>query len=288
MSTNNPRPSKAQRNASAREKAAQLRANEEAAKKRKSMLVKLGVLAAVVLVIALVVTLIVRNNNSKIADAGATPQGATAAGGIVVTGSDSVATKTTDQVDITKLEQPDSVPETADPRNLTVGKKSEPINITMYVDVNCVHCADFEATYGDQINDWLASGDVNIEYRNVGYLDGGSPTNYSSRGANALACVADVSPTAYMKFVKALWGHYPEGEMKNSELAQMAIDNGADPSVKDCIESDKFRPFVKYTTAAGQYDGVKGTPSIFIQGKEFQLGTDDFPTEVNAAIKANK
>lgn len=288
MSTNNPRPTKAQRNASAREKAAQLRVTEEAAKKRKSLIVKLGVLAAVILVIALVVTLIVRNNNGKVADAGSTPQGATAAGGIVVTSSDTVAKKTTEEVKIDELKQPETAPETPEPRDLTVAKKGDPINITMYVDANCVHCADFEATYGEQIDDWLASGDVNIEYRNVGYLDGGSPTNYSSRGANALACVADVSPTAYMKFVKALWGHYPEGEMKNSELAQMAIDNGADESVKDCIDSDKFRPFVKYATTAGQYDGVKGTPSIFIQGKEFVLGTDDFPTEVNAAIKANK
>ncbi|WP_334122794.1 DsbA family protein [Glutamicibacter sp.] len=288
MSTNNPRPTKAQRNASAREKAAQLRASQEAAQKRKSTMVKIGVLVAVVVVIALVVTLIVRNNNTKISDTGATPQGATAAGGILVTSSDSVGTKTVDSVDVTSLTAPTEQLDAAKPRDLIVADKGDPINITMYVDANCVHCADFEATYGDQIDNWLASGDVTVEYRNVGYLDGGSATNYSSRGANALACVADVSPTAYMKFVKALWGHYPEGEMKNAELAQMAIDNGADASVKDCITSDKFRPFVQYATTAGQYDGVKGTPSIFIQGKELALGTDDFPTKVEEAIKANK
>jgi len=288
MSTNNPRPTKAQRNASAREKAAQLRASQEAAQKRKSLFVKLGVLVAVIIVIALVVTLIVRNNNAKIEDSGATPQGATAAGGIVVTSADSVAEKTTDRVDVTKLTAPEEPLAAPEPRDLIVAKKGEPINITMYVDANCVHCADFEATYGDQIEKWLANGDVNVEYRNVGYLDGGSPTNFSSRGANALACVADESPAAYMKFVKALWGHYPEGEMKNAELAQMAVDNGASESVSDCIEGDKFRPFVQYATTAGQYDGVKGTPSIFIQGKELALGTDDFPTKVEEAIKANK
>ena len=265
-----------------------MRAAQEAAQKRKSLFVKLGVLAAVVVVIALVVTLIVQNNNAKIADSGAVPQGGTAAGGIMVTSADTVAAKTIEKVDIKTLEAPAEAPNPAAPRDLTVADKGEPINIAMYVDVNCVHCADFEATYGDQIEEWLANGDVTVEYRNVGYLDRGSPTNFSSRGANALACVADESPAAYMSFVKALWGHYPEGEMKNAELADLAIQNGATQSVTDCIEDDKFRPFVQYTTTAGQHDGVAGTPSIFIQGKEFALGSQDFPTEVEKAIAANK
>lgn len=265
-----------------------MRAAEEAAQKRKSLFVKLGVVAAVILVIALVVTLIVRNNNAEVADAGAVPQGGTAAGGIMVTSLDTVAEKAIDEVDVTTIEEPSEKPTTADPRNLVVADKGEPINITMYVDANCVHCADFEATYGDQINEWLSNGEVTVEYRNVGYLDGGSATNFSSRGANALACVADQSPEAYMSFVEALWGHYPEGEMKNAELADMAIENGAAESVSDCIDEGQFRPFVKYTTTAGQADGVLGTPSIFIQGKEMTLGEEDFPTKVEEAIAANK
>lgn len=288
MSTNNQRPSKAERTASAREKAAQMRAAQEAAAKRKSLFVKLGVLAAVIVVIALVVTLIVQNNNAKIEDSGAVPQGGTAAGGIMVTSADTVAEKTIDKVDIKKLEAPDEAPAPATPRDLTVAEKGEPINITLYVDANCVHCADFEATYGDQMQQWLADGKVTIEYRNVGYLDRGSATNFSSRAANALACVADESPAAYMGFVKALWGHYPEGEMKNAELADMAIQNGAAESVADCIDDDKFRPFVKYATTAGQYDGVAGTPSIFVQGKEVDLAKQDFPTAVEEAMAANK
>ena len=79
MSTNNPRPSKAERTASAREKASQMRAAQDAAAKRKSLFVKLGVLGAVILVIALVVTLIVQNNNAKVADSGAVPAGGNAA-----------------------------------------------------------------------------------------------------------------------------------------------------------------------------------------------------------------
>ncbi|MFJ2620902.1 DsbA family protein [Glutamicibacter sp. NPDC087344] len=288
MSTNNSRQSKADRTASAREKASQMRAAQEAATKRKSLFVKLGVLGAVIVVIALVVTLIVQNNNTKIADAGAVPAGGNAAGGILVTSPTTLGDRTVENVDVTTLVAPEKQPATAEPRDLTVGKAGEPVNITMYVDANCVHCADFEATYGDQVNEWLAAGDITIDYRNVGYLDGGSPTNFSSRGANALACVANDNAAAYMPFVTALWGHYEQGEMKNAELAEMAIASGASENVTSCIDKGTFRPFVQYTTNAAKYDGVAGTPTLVVQGKVLDLASDDFPTVVNEAIEANK
>ena len=288
MSTNNPRPSKAQRTASAREKAAQMRAQEEAAQKRKSLFVKLGVLLAVLVVIALVVVLMVRQNSTKIEDAGAIPHGGNAAGGILVTGPDTVADTKDGTVDIKDIDVPDERPAAPKPSGLTVGKKGEPVNITMYVDGNCVHCAEFEQTYGEQINQWLDAGDITVEYRNVGYLDPGSNTNYSSRAANALACVADQSPAAYMKFVTALWGHYDQGEMKNAELADMAVENGADKSISSCIDKGTFRPFVQYTTAKAQAEGIAGTPTIVVQGRVIDMASEDFPTAVEDAIKANK
>ena len=150
-----------------------------------------------------------------------------------------------------------------------------------------MHCADFEDKYADQIATWLAAGDVNVEYRNVAFLDRGSPTNYSSRGANALACVADAAPASYLPFSKALFAHYPQGEMNNKALAQLAKDNGAD--VASCIEKGDFRPFVKFTDAAARVDAIAGTPSIFVQGKEWnQTANPDFVAFVNEQIAANK
>lgn len=287
MTSNNPRPSKAERTASAREKAAQLQASQAAAQKRKSLFVKLGVLAAVVVVIALVVALIVQNNNGKVADAGAAPKGGNASGGILVTSPTTVANTSGVTIDNTKLTAPAQKPATPTPSNLTVGAKGEPINITLYVDANCVHCADFESTYGAQINDWLAAGKITVEYRNLGNLDASSPTRFSSRAANALACVADQSPASYMGFVSALWGHFDQGEMKNAELAKMAIDNGAADSVKSCISDGTFRPFVQTATTVAAYDGFTGTPSVMIQDKLIDIANQNFVAEVEAAIKAN-
>lgn len=283
MSSNSPRPSKSERQANAREKAAKLAAAQAAQEKRKSLMVKLGVIGAVVVVIALVFVLIFQNQNNEVSDAGAAPKGGNAAGGITLISDTEVADTSGVSVDINQVGEPKNVA-TPEPRDLQVGAQGEPVVLTIFADANCVHCATFESQYGDQIGQWLANGEVMVEYRTVGFLDGGSPTNYSSRAANAMACVADTAPASYLNFIEAVWANHANGEMKNAELAQLAQDNGAD--VTDCINDGTFRPFVQFTTAAAEADGIRATPTVMIQDQEFVLG-GDFVAEVQAAIEAN-
>lgn len=287
MASDSQRPSKAERTASAREQAQQMRIAQEAADKRKSLFIKLGVVVAVLAVVALVVAIILQNNSGKVADAGNAPKGGNAAGGITLTSDKTVADTSGITVDLAKVGQAPAQGAAPAPRDATAAAKGKPVNLLIYVDVNCVHCADFETQYGDQIGTWLAAGDVQVEYRNVAYLAAGSPTNFSSRGANALACVADAAPASYLPFSKALFAHYPQGEMNNKALAKMAKDNGAD--VTSCIEDGTFRPFVKFTDAAARVDAIGGTPSVFIQAKAWDQNAEpDFVAAVNAAIAANK
>ena len=286
MASNSQRPNKAERTASAREQAQQMRIAQEAADKRKSLFIKLGVLVAVVAVIALVAAIILQNNSGKVADTGNAPKGGNAAGGIVLTSDKAVADTSNITVDATKAGAQPEQGATPAPRDTKASAKGEPVNLLIYVDVNCVHCASFETEYADQIATWLAAGDVKVEYRNVAFLDSGSPTNFSSRGANALACVADQAPASYLPFSKALFAHYPEGEMKNDALIQLAKDNGAD--IASCVKDGTFRPFVKFTDAAARADAIGGTPSIFVQGKEWdQNANPDLVALVNEQIAAN-
>lgn len=287
MASNSQRPSKAERTASAREQAQSMRIAQEAADKRKSLFIKLGVLVAVLAVVGLIVALVLQNNSGKVADSGAVPKGGNEAGGITLTSDKTLADTSGLSVDINNVGTRDASQTAPTPRDAKVAPKGEPVNLLIYVDVNCVHCAEFEGAYADQISTWLAAGDVQVEYRNIAILDGASPTNYSSRGANALACVADAAPASYLPFAKAVFAHYPEGEMKNSELAAMAKDNGAD--VADCIDKGTFRSFAQFTHAASGVDVIGGTPSVFIQGKYYDANTEpDFVGVVNAAIAANK
>ncbi len=287
MASNSQRPSKAERTASAREQAQKMHAAQEAADKRKSLFIKLGVLVAVLAVVALVVALVLQKNEGTVADSGAVPKGGNVAGGITLTSDKTLADTSGLTVDINKVGAAPTEAAAPTPRDYEAAPKGEPINLLFYVDVNCVHCADFETQYADQIGSWLAAGDVTVEYRTVAFLDAGSPTNYSSRGANALACVADAAPASYLPFSKALFANYPNGELKNKELAQLAKDNGAD--VTSCINDGTFRPFAKFTDAAARVDAIGGTPSVFVQGKLWDPNAEpDFAAVVDAAVKANK
>lgn len=283
MSSNTPRPSKSERQAGAREKAAKLAAAQAAQEKRKSLMVKLGVIGAVIVVIALVFVLIFQNQNNEVSDTGAAPKGGNAAGGITLISDTELADTSGVSVDINQVGEPKNVA-SPEPRDLQIGAQGEPVKLTIFADANCVHCATFESQYGSQIGQWLADGQVTVEYRTVGFLDGSSPTNYSSRAANAMACVADAAPASYLDYIEAVWANHANGEMKNAELAQLASDHGAE--VSDCIDKGTFRSFVQFTTAAAEVDGVRATPTVMIQDREFALG-GDFVAEVEAAIEAN-
>jgi protein-disulfide isomerase len=171
--------------------------------------------------------------------------------------------------------------------------------IIIYADVICPYCKQFEDEYGSDIDTWLKSGDVEVEYRMLGFLDGSSSTNYSSRGANALACVADEAPSTYLKYLRELFNaQNPKDEggegvqeggagLPNTKLASMAVDAGAPGSVKSCITGGDYRPFVKYGTGTAYTDHVSGTPTVVVDGENWDSSKDsDFKAFVEKKIPA--
>lgn len=274
--------------AAAREKARQFSAQQAASQKRKGLWVKIGVLVAVVAIIAIVAAIVLQQNKGQVADAGPVPAGGNTNGGItLVTSTELASTESGQTVDLNNAGATPTAAGTPAPRGVVKAEAGDPLQLIMYVDANCVHCADFESEYGDDLKTWLDAKDITLEYRNVAFLDRGSPTNYSSRGANAFACVANEAPASYFSFATAVFAHHAEGEMTNAELAQMAKDNGAD--VASCIEDGTYRPFVKYTTQAALADSISGTPSVFLNGEEWNGTSDpDFKAWAQSIIDAHK
>ncbi|GAA2562242.1 protein-disulfide isomerase [Neomicrococcus aestuarii] len=274
--------------AAACEKARQFSAQQAASQKRKGLWVKIGVLVAVVAIIAIVAAIVLQQNKGQVADAGPVPAGGNTNGGItLVTSTELASTESGQTVDLNNAGATPTAAGTPAPRGVVKAEAGDPLQLIMYVDANCVYCADFESEYGDDLKTWLDAKDITLEYRNVAFLDRGSPTNYSSRGANAFACVANEAPASYFSFATAVFAHHAEGEMTNAELAQMAKDNGAD--VESCIEDGTYRPFVKYTTQAALADSISGTPSMFLNGEEWNGTSDpDFKAWAQSIIDAHK
>ncbi|MCQ1950612.1 MULTISPECIES: thioredoxin domain-containing protein [Arthrobacter] len=289
MTDRNPKPTKAERTAAAREQARALREAQQKKERRNRLLVIWGVVVAIVAVIAIVGVIVFNSMAKDVANTGTSPANANQYGGFTLTSTTALEPTETFDFDTETLPAApeEAAEETPIPPGVEAAPEGEPVQVVEYVDINCVHCADFAATYDDQISQWLDAGEITYEYRTVAFLDRNSATNYSSRGANAAACVADQSPESYWDFMKAIFAQHAAGEVKNAELVDMAESVGADTEgMEDCIDDGTYRPFVKYADQLARVDGINGTPTAFVNGEEADLNA--FVETVQGAIDANK
>lgn len=286
---NEVRKSKAERTAEAREKARLIREAQLKKDKRNKLLIGWGIVAAVVAIlaiVALVVTTSIRQN-TPIADQGPVPASANANGGVTLLANTEV--KGTDDAGTVDIANIPAKPETLPTPVVAPGAEAEegqPVKVVAYIDFICPVCKRFEDTYNDALTGLRNEGKISLEYRPLGFLDRMSSTNYSSRAANAAACVADTAPDKYAEYVDVLFTNQPaEGGagLSDDKLKSLASEIGAD--INSCVDDKTFRPYVKYSTTLASNIGVTGTPTVFIDGKQWD-GSTDLNAEIQAAIDA--
>jgi protein-disulfide isomerase len=287
------RKSKAERTSEAREKARLIRETQLKKDKRNKLLIGWGIVVAVVAilaVVALVVTTTMRQN-APIADQGPTPANGNVNGGITLLANTDVAKLEPATVDAASVGEP---PQTAPAEVVAPGAEAEagkPVKVVLYIDFICPVCKNFEAQYNEQLTSLRNEGKISVEYRALGFLDSRSSTNYSSRAANAAACVVNESPEKYAEFVDSLFAKQPaEGSagLSDNDLKKMATDIGAKP-IDTCVDDKTYRPFVKFTTKQAAAIGVTGTPTVFVDGQQWGKGASaqtPFPDFLQAAIAA--
>ncbi|SDS90479.1 Protein-disulfide isomerase [Pseudarthrobacter equi] len=285
---NEVRKSKAERTAEAREKARQIREAQLKKDKRNKLLIGWGIVVAVVailVVVGLVVTTSIKQN-TPIADQGPVPANGNANGGVTLVANTGVKSTDSATVDMAKVPaKPDTQPNPV----VAPGAEAEagqPVKVVAYIDFICPVCKRFESTYNEALTGLRNDGKISLEYRPLGFLDRQSSTNYSSRAANAAACVADKAPEKYAEYVDTLFANQPaEGSagLSDDKLKSLASDIGAD--INSCVDDKTFRPYVKYSTQLASNIGITGTPTIFVDGKQWD-GSSDLNAEIQTAIAA--
>ncbi|WP_395401668.1 DsbA family protein [Arthrobacter sp. UC242_113] len=290
---NEPRQSKAQRTADAREKAREIREAQLKKDKRNKLLIGWGIVVAVVAILAVVALVVSTSlkNNAPVADQGPTPANGNVHGGITLLKGNEVAKTDAASVNVADIPSPAaSAPATVTAPGAEA-EKGKPVKVVLYIDFICPVCKNFEATYNETMTKLRDEGKITVEYRALGFLDTRSTTNYSSRAANAAACVVNESPEKYAAFVDTLFANQPaEGGagLSDDELKKLATDVGA-KSIDSCVENKTYRPWVKYATQEAAAIGVSGTPTVLVDGKQWGKGDSaqaEFPAFVEAAIKA--
>ena len=173
----------------AREKARQIAAQQ--AKKSPSQAsrrwLQFGVLAVVLIIVGIIGFVVINGNkNTKVAESGPVPSSANEYGGIVLTKDGIVQNSSTQETrDFKQLATSTSsvtpmVNGTAAAVNTLppgvqtaeeASKNGQPVRVTIFQDYNCVHCAEFEKKYGEEIQKLVEDGTITLEIRNLTFLD---------------------------------------------------------------------------------------------------------------------
>lgn len=172
---------------------------------------------------------------------------------------------------------------------VTIGDPEAPHDVVVYEDFLCPFCGELEARTGDRLSDLAEDGDVYVEYRPYNLLS--QLGDYSERATSAFAVVLDESgPETAKAFHDLLFDEQPEegGDYPtNEDLLALAVEAGADEAVvRDGILETARADWVEEATQAARDAGVRGTPTVLVDGEVFQSGgdIDDFADALLAEV----
>ncbi|MDO9496701.1 MAG: DsbA family protein [Nocardioides sp.] len=166
------------------------------------------------------------------------------------------------------------------PRNVTssgaipVGEADAPVTVEIYYDYMCPACGAFEAANSAELERLIDAGVARVELRPISFLDEQSNgTEYSTRAANAMATVADAAPDSAWDFHNALYADQPqEGSegLTDEQIGEIAADVGVGSDVVDRFEDGTYSSWVASVTELAFSSGVEGTPTVKVDGEEFE------------------
>jgi protein-disulfide isomerase len=249
---------------SAREKAAQMRAEAERVAARKRAIVA-GLAVVVVILLAVGLTVLFRSLQAqqKAREAAAVAPPANVHNGVSTVGG-----------------------------GLLVGTPDAKVTVDIYEDFICPICKEFEEADGPILKKYADAGQIKIVYHPVAILDRASVgTRYSTRAANAVAAVLNSSPSAAITFHSLLFENQPPENgpgLPDDTLLALAEKAGANrAAIQDDIAKLRYEGWITSTTEKFTKDFPPGgTPTIAIDGKPHKdLAPDKLTAAIEAAIK---
>lgn len=263
---------KKQRREEAREKARITREREAKRRTRNKWLAQGGLAVGVLAVVAIVALVIVRS----LAPAGPGPANM-ASDGLVLEGSNGTVTAVSSG----------GLPADATPTPAAAPTGDVP-SIVVYLDYMCPFCGQFDTTNAQQLEEAVSSGAATLAIHPIGFLDNASQgSKYSTRAANAFACVANYEPDKALDVNTALFAQQPEENTRgltDAELVTLVDGAGVtDGDVASCITGGDFEDWVASATTRAlndpipnsSLDKLASTPLVLVNGQQYQGSLTD-------------
>ncbi len=178
-----------------------------------------------------------------------------------------------------------------------VAQQGAPV-VELFFDYQCPVCKQFEGYYGDALTSLAASGDIELHYRTMNFLDTNLGNDASMRAAIAATCADTVGK--YSEFHNEIYVEQPENEgdgyddtvLRDSIPATVGITGADLTTFQACYDNQATKAFVTTMGDLGVQDMQSvnsrvATPTVFVNGKDLPLANFGDPTTLLDLIKQN-
>jgi protein-disulfide isomerase len=239
---NDPRPTKAQRQADARARAAELRKQQERSAKR-GRVIGITVAAVAILGLAGVIVAVTLNSAKTRAEYAQVAFGGDTANVVAPELADVQAPSTADETGGIPISD----------EGVGVAGEGDAV-LSIYFDLQCPACQSFDSLNAADLEALAAEPGITVLYQPLSFLDDTSKgTRYATRAANALMVVADQAPEQFQDFITELYVNQPAENtsgIPDSKIAEIAAGVGVPQVV-----IDEFTTTVEGTYQVSDADG---------------------------------
>jgi protein-disulfide isomerase len=149
--------------------------------------------------------------------------------------------------------------------------------VELFFDYQCPICNQFETIYGAALEKLASSGQIDLHYRPMIFLDGNLQNDASLRAAVGAAC-ADVAGK-YREYHDQIFANqpqqegagYPDSVLRDAIPAKLGITGGQLTTFQKCYDDKQTQTWVQAQDEAGAKAGVTGTPTFKVNGKDVSL-----------------
>ncbi|MGH3715541.1 MAG: DsbA family protein [Micromonosporaceae bacterium] len=159
-----------------------------------------------------------------------------------------------------------------------------PVTVDLYVDFLCPACKQYEEQASPTLHRYLDEGKITLVYHPLNILDRLSTTDYSTRAGAAAAVAAEEG--TLLEYAEALFAQQPpEGGagLTDQQLIEIGRSVGltSDRFAK-AVTSDKYHDWMTYVTAKADERGVRGTPTVLVNGEPVESTVTALTTAIDA------
>ena len=185
-----------------------------------------------------------------------------------------------------------SVPATVDPAegDGIVFNQGLPLKIDIFEDFQCPICKLFEDPIGGYLTSLITEKKAQVTYHPLSFLGNGTKDDESIAASNAAYCSVDED--RFLDFHKALMDVQSQVENSGFLNAENLLTIGkkigiTSQTFTDCVTNKSKLVNVVAATESMQRYGVKGTPTVLINGKVWERQSPAFDVnEFRAAVEA--